>query len=594
MKDRYGSLLLSCICLLALILLLPGCASVNDTPAIDSPSFEQAGTTAITPSLSPPAPETTDTALFELEEYAAYYGISVEEARQRFDFSGSFAWLQTELWFQEAGTFAGSWIRHEPEYRLVFRFTRNGEETLKKYIPQEVLERFEVLPADWTLDELRMAQDETGAALQKLGINFESNTDVRKNRAEIHILPEYRTRYEEAVRDGSLAVPENVDIYLLSDPPVSPIPAAVPITPAPPVRAAPPPNSPLPVLDPEDNPLPRLLQFVPGPGDFDLTFYDIPAISFDRRLAVPPPESHPYYKDKWWSAIAEMGPGIVRDDTWEIDPTGIQGVLQVFGPPTLEIIGGHIDTAGMRQKLQEYRYSRETYRGCDVFSADPEAVEGISTGFSMSLPQAVGIIEDVTVGQDSYTVILMVNDIFDKDVSRARETVETAIKTYRDNTSPGFQTGPAAEIARSLGRTGSLFITEDGGFGGFEKRLQETRPENLESLRRAIGPGNLGPYRHLAAAYRGYNFTASVEFVLAYDDPAAARENVEPLRERLTKGRIYGPDMPLTQVWKVQEVRTEGRLLRATVKLTGEEIFYNLSGMIYTLWYLYPGCEGEG
>ena len=34
----------------------------------------------------------------------------------------------------EAETFAGLWLQHEPEYRVVVAFTRDGEKTIRPYV----------------------------------------------------------------------------------------------------------------------------------------------------------------------------------------------------------------------------------------------------------------------------------------------------------------------------------------------------------------------------------------------------------------------------------------------------------------------------
>lgn len=585
MKHIIQPCLLISVFLLSVILVLPGCA--GDSFNIETTPLTPEKTVYTTPSPSLPGLNPAEEMLSYYEKYAEVYGITVEEARQRLSVVDSFRWVQTELWYHEADTFAGLW--HEGGDPIVVRFTRDGEQTLKKYVPQEMMHHFEVLSAVWTLDELLIEQDAMTRVLRNLGINSASNSDVKKNRVEVYVLPEYRALCEEAIRIGALAIPECVDIYLLN-PPGDPLLAVLAVnsfTQATPVCATPTPASPLPVLDPEENPLMRLLPFVSDAEKADMRFYDIPALSAYQKLAIPPLETHPYYKKKWSQAIERFISTMALNDNWGIDSTGIQGILAVQSNPSLLIIGGRIDTAGLRQKLEQYKYIEQDYAGYPVFSATmrqtgPET----SSEFVMSLAPAVGIIEKATSGKDEFSVILMVNSTLDKDVSSARAIIEAAIKNFQAKTSPGDLDGTVLEMARSLGRTGSLFFTTTGGYGGFENRMRETSPENVEKLKHAIGGGKLSRYRSLAVAYRGYNFNTEIEFVLAYDNPAAALANAEPLRERLTGGRLYSRDIPLNQVWSIKEVQADGPLLKATVKLNGFATFNNLEDLLQQPWFL--------
>ncbi len=75
--------------------------------------------------------------------------------------------LGAELEANERDTFAGLWIEHEPEYRVVAAFTRDGEETIRPYVEGGLLEDSE---ASATLAELQEAQERAGDLVRSFGI----------------------------------------------------------------------------------------------------------------------------------------------------------------------------------------------------------------------------------------------------------------------------------------------------------------------------------------------------------------------------------------------------------------------------------------
>jgi hypothetical protein len=67
--------------------------------------------------------------------YAAQYGVSVDEGIRRFVLVRAAGDLESALLAEESATFAGLWIQHEPEFRVVVRFTdRTAEGRLKTRI----------------------------------------------------------------------------------------------------------------------------------------------------------------------------------------------------------------------------------------------------------------------------------------------------------------------------------------------------------------------------------------------------------------------------------------------------------------------------
>ncbi len=154
------------------------------------------------------SPELLDKAI-----YADFYGISVEEAVARFALADEFGWLSAELEEKEAATFGGYWIQHQPDYKFIVAFTRDGEATMARYIPEDSLGYFEVRTVTYTYTELLAAQQEVMAALRDLGIPADSAGYVQNNNVEFYVTD--LAPVEAAVADGRLIVPDCVAFVLV-------------------------------------------------------------------------------------------------------------------------------------------------------------------------------------------------------------------------------------------------------------------------------------------------------------------------------------------------------------------------------------------
>ncbi|MDD4986037.1 MAG: hypothetical protein PHQ43_09650, partial [Dehalococcoidales bacterium] len=146
-----------------------------------------------------------DTVFPEMEIYAEHYGITIDEAMRRFEIQDAFAGLDTELSIKEPETFAGLYIQHEPEFRMVALFTRDGEEAIKPYIPEGMSEYVEVRTVKISYRELQNAQNEVSSNLNSLGIPADSGIDVKENKVKFNVTD--MTPVNEAINEGALAVP---------------------------------------------------------------------------------------------------------------------------------------------------------------------------------------------------------------------------------------------------------------------------------------------------------------------------------------------------------------------------------------------------
>ena len=125
--------------------------------------------------MTAPAPANDEKSL-ELE---LFYG-------QRQDLVGN---LGAVLAANEPDTFAGLWIEHQPQFKVVVLFTRDGAETIRRYIADKPVADFvEVGAASVPLVELHNAQADANRAVGDLGIAFGSGTNVKENRIELYVL----------------------------------------------------------------------------------------------------------------------------------------------------------------------------------------------------------------------------------------------------------------------------------------------------------------------------------------------------------------------------------------------------------------------
>jgi len=188
-----------------------GCQQGDETPPA-------VNLTDASPNASDNTSMTTDPNAIIAEGYARRYGVSTDEALFRLDLQNSFPDLESQLESNEAATFAGLWIQHEPEYKIVVAFTRNGDETIKKYsssIPPKVAPYIEVRTAGKSLAGLLDDQEALVSSLNRQGIRADSRVDVKNNCVSIDIAKEDEARFKAAEQSGELEIPEGTKINVV-------------------------------------------------------------------------------------------------------------------------------------------------------------------------------------------------------------------------------------------------------------------------------------------------------------------------------------------------------------------------------------------
>ncbi len=69
-------------------------------------------------------------------------------------------------------TIAGLWVEHNPKFKIVVQFTRNGEETIKPYMKQhaKLADIVEVRTANVSLANLQRDQADASSSARALNI----------------------------------------------------------------------------------------------------------------------------------------------------------------------------------------------------------------------------------------------------------------------------------------------------------------------------------------------------------------------------------------------------------------------------------------
>ena len=183
--------------LFLLLVLLSGCATPGASPI---------------PSATPTL-EISDALRHDALTMAEEMGIPLEEAVRRLQYQDDIGDLQVALTANERDTFAGLWIEHEPEYRIVVQFTRDGERTIRPYLKgKSWADRVEVRTAGATLVSLEADMAETMQVLQALDLNVIAALNVQENRVEVIVID--RAWFQAELDKAGVQLPEHVELVV--------------------------------------------------------------------------------------------------------------------------------------------------------------------------------------------------------------------------------------------------------------------------------------------------------------------------------------------------------------------------------------------
>ena len=165
------------------------------------------------PTTTPPTPAVLVT---DAKAYVAMMCVDMDEAIRRLNLQNEIGELNRQLSENEGNTFAGLWIQHQPHYRIMIRFTRDGEATLQSYVRNtSLVDIVELHQATATLTELETVRSEAALIANELGIRASSAINVSTNQAELYVLDP--TELDEQLSKANIQLPENVEVIQFTE-----------------------------------------------------------------------------------------------------------------------------------------------------------------------------------------------------------------------------------------------------------------------------------------------------------------------------------------------------------------------------------------
>jgi hypothetical protein len=164
-----------------LFLAIAGCLGTSGTAG--EPSLADATTE---PQLTPTPLDPDDPFVRDATSFAEHEGLSLEEAVRRLEFQETIGAIQPELEADLPDSYAGLWVEHQPQYRIVIALTEGNESTIQPYVDDKAwADHVEVRPADYSLAVLRNAQQEASRVAGQLNLALTTAVDVKQNRVEL-------------------------------------------------------------------------------------------------------------------------------------------------------------------------------------------------------------------------------------------------------------------------------------------------------------------------------------------------------------------------------------------------------------------------
>lgn len=156
--------------------------------------------------------QSVDGQLLEAEYYAKYFGVSIDEAFHRFKLENAARPLENELSTKYPETFAGLWVEHTPEFKVVVAFTHDGETTIKPYLQGELADTLELRVVKYSYSILQNVQMEFSSILNTFSIKSDSSIDIMDNCVVVNITKPDKIQLDNALQNGKLTIPENINI----------------------------------------------------------------------------------------------------------------------------------------------------------------------------------------------------------------------------------------------------------------------------------------------------------------------------------------------------------------------------------------------
>ncbi len=146
-------------------------------------------------------------------QYAQQFHVPIAQARNRLRWQGLAGDLEAKLRELYPATFAGLWIEHTPEFRVVALLTKPEE--ARRSVPRliagsSLVGRVEIQRAQRSLKELEDQKVLARAAVRKLGALADFDIDVQANTVVLYTAS--KSEIERAIAENRLRLPPDVSV----------------------------------------------------------------------------------------------------------------------------------------------------------------------------------------------------------------------------------------------------------------------------------------------------------------------------------------------------------------------------------------------
>ena len=123
----------------------------------------------------------------EVQWYADHYHVGLDEAVRRLRLQDTIDDMDANIRKDYDNIFAGIYIQHEPEYKVVVQFARTIPQNVHRLIPDELQNDVILQKVRFSLNELEKARSSSVALLGKKGIHAISDIDTPNNMAILSV-----------------------------------------------------------------------------------------------------------------------------------------------------------------------------------------------------------------------------------------------------------------------------------------------------------------------------------------------------------------------------------------------------------------------
>jgi hypothetical protein len=150
-----------------------------------------------------------DALLLDAKNYAIDYGVSLDEALRRLQLQEAIGELNAELYKSEQATFAGLWVEHTPQFRVVVQFTEDSEDKVgPRIVNGPLADIVEVRRANTSLSNLEAEQTTAWLTVRDLGVPLDHDINVFQNRVELYVTDP--VQLNDALKKAQIRLPEHV------------------------------------------------------------------------------------------------------------------------------------------------------------------------------------------------------------------------------------------------------------------------------------------------------------------------------------------------------------------------------------------------